>query len=64
MAKKKSGFALKGELTYEDGRFFVVEIKKESEDTYDLTNELASYVDRTISITVGEEVEIEPVDNR
>ena len=62
MAKKKSGFALKGELNYEDGRFFITEIKKDSEDTYDLTNELASYVERTISITVGEEVEIEPVE--
>lgn len=62
MAKKKSGFALKGEVTFEDGRIFVTEIKKDSEETYDFTKELELYEGRTISITVAEEVELDPVE--
>lgn len=61
MAKQNSGFSYKGELEYEDGRFYITEIKKESEDTYDLSAKLIEYVGRTVTITGKEELEILPV---
>lgn len=62
MAKKNSGFSFKGEIGYEDGRFFVTEIKKDSEDTYDLSAVLIEYVGHTLSISGKEENDIHPVE--
>jgi len=62
MAKKNSGFSFKGELGYDDGRFYITEIKKDSEDTYDLSKELIEYVGKTLSISGKEELDIAPVD--
>lgn len=61
MAKKNSGFSFKGELGYEDGRFYITEVKKDSEDTYDLSKELIEFVGKTLSVTGKEEFDIEPV---
>lgn len=62
MAKKNSGFSFKGTLGYEDGRFYITEVKKDSEDTYDMSAELISYVGRTLAITGKEDVDIQPIE--
>ena len=62
MAKKNSGFSFKGEITYEEGRFYITEVKKDSEDTYDLTTELLEYVGKTLSISGKEEIDIAPIE--
>ncbi|WP_144509950.1 YonK family protein [Bacillus sp. FJAT-22090] len=61
MAKENSGFSFKGELGYDDGRFYITEIKKDSEETFDLTAKMTQYVGRTLSISGKEELDIEPV---
>lgn len=63
MAKQNSGFTFKGELGYDDGRFYITEIKKESEETYDLSAQLIEYVGRTLSVTGKEELEIAPIED-
>ncbi|MEK4025497.1 YonK family protein [Sporosarcina sp. FSL W7-1283] len=62
MAKQNSGFSYKGEIGYDDGRFYVTEIKKDSEETYDLSAMLINYVGRTITINGKEELEINPIE--
>lgn len=62
MAKQNSGFSFKGEIGYEDGRFYITEIKKDSEEkTFDLSAKLIEYVGKTVSVNVKEEFEIEPI---
>lgn len=61
MAKQNSGFSFKGELGYDDGRFYITEIKKDSEETFDLTAKMIEYVGKTLSITAKEELEISPI---
>ena len=62
MAKQSSGFSFKGEIEYDDGRFYITEIKKDSEETYDLSAKLIEYVGRTLSLNGKEELDITPVD--
>lgn len=63
MAKQNSGFSYKGEIGYEDGRFYITEIKKDSENTYDLSQKLIEYVGRTVTVTGKEELDIAPIDS-
>ena len=61
MAKQNSGFSFKGEIGYEDGRFYITEIKKDSEETYDLSAKFIEYVGKTLSVNAKEEFDIAPV---
>lgn len=61
MAKQNSGFSFKGEIGYEDGRFYITETKKDSEETYDLSAKIIEYVGKTVSVNVKEEFDIAPI---
>lgn len=61
MAKQSSGFSFKGEIGYDDGRFYITEIKKDSEETFDLSAKLIEYVGRTLTLNGKEELDIAPV---
>lgn len=67
MAERKGGFAMKGELTNRNGRFYMTKIVNpgkdtEREETYDLTAELEELLGHTFSLTATENVSIDPVE--
>ena len=60
MAKQNSGFSFKGKIGYEDGRFYITEVKKDSEETYDLSAKFIEYIGKVLTVNGKEEFDIEP----
>lgn len=63
MGKRVSSVKLKGELdiNLNDGSIFITSIVKGVETTYDLAEVLESYNGKEISVSIAEDVELEPV---
>ena len=64
MAKFTQSTKLKGELTFdlESQTITITTITKDAEYTYDLAEVLESYNGKTISISIAEDKDLEPIE--
>lgn len=62
MAKRNETFNFSGELFTEEGKYYIREVVKGEENTYDLTKELDALVGLTIGISAKTEKSIDPID--
>lgn len=62
MAKENKGFGFNGELTKEDGKYFITETVKGVESTYDLSAKLDGFVNNHVAVSGKLETAIEPIE--
>lgn len=63
MAKENKGFGFNGELTFEDGKYFITETVKGVEYKYDLSAKLDEFVGNHVGVNGKLESAIDPIED-